>query len=201
MWKHVVGRARQNVGLETLRPCGMDGEIASMVERLARVSRGSRVLVLADSKVAIAVVRKASRTGKARSHHLKKVVDNIAALEERDGRGAVKLVWVKAHVDILVITLRVQYGRQIQYNTISYSGRRRLMCWPKQAAEGVSPDDLENGCLGEAIGSGQSTESRSMCREGGGRGDYQESDGVEKESRNELLPATGKEGHWKVVGQ
>ena len=54
-------------------------------------------MILADSKAAIAAVRKAGRTGKARSSHLKKVVDEIG---ER-GPGMVKLGWVKAHMGIL----------------------------------------------------------------------------------------------------
>ena len=52
-----------------------DGEIAGMAEGLARAPQG-KVLILADSKAA---VMKAGKMGKARSHHLMKVVDEIAA--------------------------------------------------------------------------------------------------------------------------
>ena len=69
-----------------------DGEIAGMAEDLARAPQG-KVLILADSKAA---VRKAGKMGKARSHHLKKVVDEIAAR----GGGIVKLGWVKPHIGI-----------------------------------------------------------------------------------------------------
>ena len=42
-----------------------DGEVAGMAEGLASVQRNGRgILILADSKAAIAAVRKAGRTGK-----------------------------------------------------------------------------------------------------------------------------------------
>ena len=47
-----------------------DGEVVGMAEGLASVRRGMRVLILADSKAAISAVRKAGKTGRARSHHL-----------------------------------------------------------------------------------------------------------------------------------
>ena len=73
-----------------------DGEVAGMAEGLASLPRGGRVLVLADSKVAISAVKKAGRTGKARSRHLQKAVNEIAERE-----GGVRLGWVKAHMGIL----------------------------------------------------------------------------------------------------
>ena len=68
-----------------------------MAEGLARTQRERKVWILADPKAAIAAIRKAGRTGKARSSHLKKVVDEI----EARGPGMVKLSWVEAHVGIL----------------------------------------------------------------------------------------------------
>ena len=56
-----------------------DGEVAGMAEGLARTQRERKILILADSKAAIAAIRKAGRTEKARSSHLKKVVDEIGA--------------------------------------------------------------------------------------------------------------------------
>ena len=50
---------------------------AGMAEGLGRVCRGGKVLIFADSKPAILAARKAGRTGRARSHHLRKVVDEI----------------------------------------------------------------------------------------------------------------------------
>ena len=70
-----------------------DGEMNGMAVGLARLPRDAgRVLILADSRAAIEAVKKAGRTGKAESHHLRKVVNEIA---EREG---VRLGWVKAHM-------------------------------------------------------------------------------------------------------
>ena len=57
-----------------------EGEVAGMAGGLAKVQRDreQKVLILADSKAAIAAVKKAGRTGRARSRHLQKVV-NMAA--------------------------------------------------------------------------------------------------------------------------
>ena len=71
--------------------------MAGITEGLARIQRGRKILILADSKAPIAAVRKGGRTGKARSSHLKKVVDEIGA----PGPGMVKLGWVKAQMGIL----------------------------------------------------------------------------------------------------
>ena len=72
----------------------------------------TRTLILEDS---IAAVKKAGRTGKARSHHLKKLVNEIGARE-----GIVKLGWIKTHMGIL--------------------GNEAADVLLKQAAEEVSPD-------------------------------------------------------------
>ena len=46
-----------------------DGEIAGMARGLSRM-REKKVLILADSKAAITTVKKAGRSGRARSRHL-----------------------------------------------------------------------------------------------------------------------------------
>ena len=46
-----------------------DGEVAGMASGLASLRQETKVLILADSKAAIAAVRKAGRTGNARSRH------------------------------------------------------------------------------------------------------------------------------------
>ena len=66
-----------------------DGEVAGMAEGLSQAQE-SRVLILADSQAAIAAVKRAGRTGKARSQHLQKDVNRIAEMRE------LKLGWVKA---------------------------------------------------------------------------------------------------------
>ena len=55
-----------------------DGEVAGMAGE-------QKVLILADSKAAIAAVRKAGKTGKARSRHLQKMVNTIAQVKEEGG--------------------------------------------------------------------------------------------------------------------
>ena len=76
-----------------------DGEIAGIAGGLAKMRRERKILILADSQVAIAAVRKAGRTGKARPRHLQRVVIKIAEVKE-NGRGDM-IGWVKAHMGIL----------------------------------------------------------------------------------------------------
>ena len=64
--------------------CGMV-EAAGMASGLARVREEKKVLILADSKAAIAAVRKAGRTGRARSRDLQRVVNTVAEIKERGG--------------------------------------------------------------------------------------------------------------------
>ena len=47
--------------------------------------REKKVLILADSKAAIAAVRKAGRTRKARSRHLREMVNMIAEVKGPHG--------------------------------------------------------------------------------------------------------------------
>ena len=75
-----------------------DGEVAGMAEGLARI-QDDKIRILADSQAAIAAVRKAGKTGKARSRHLQKVVDKIAEVREKGGD--VKIGWIKTHIGIL----------------------------------------------------------------------------------------------------
>ena len=96
--------------------------------------------------------------GKARSHHLKKVVDEIAAR----GEGMVNMGRVKSHIGILG------------------NGAADVM-----AKRGYLWMIMNNGCPGEEFGSGHSSRRRRAWR-GGGEGN-QEGDGVEEESSNELL--------------
>ena len=56
---------------------------SGMAGGLARVRQEKKVLILADSKVAIAAVRKVGRTGRARSRHLQKVVNTVAEIDRK----------------------------------------------------------------------------------------------------------------------
>ena len=52
-------------------------------KKLASLPRdGRKVLILADPKAAISAVKRAGRTGKARSRHLQKVVNTVAEIKE-----------------------------------------------------------------------------------------------------------------------
>ena len=72
-WVPGVKKLRSSVELKALASLPRDGE---------------KVLILGAVQKA---VQKAGRTGKARSHHLKKVVDEIASRVEKSGEGAVRL--------------------------------------------------------------------------------------------------------------
>ena len=53
-----------------------DGEVAGMAEGLARIQDG-KILILAESQAAMAAVRKAGKTGKAKIRHLQKVANKV----------------------------------------------------------------------------------------------------------------------------
>ena len=65
-----------------------DGEVASMAEGLVSLPRDerTRALILADSKAAIAAVKRADRTGKTRSRHLQKIINEVAEIRGGGGR-------------------------------------------------------------------------------------------------------------------
>ena len=78
----VVGTEGQEQEVE----CGIgevaivwDGEIVSMAEGLdkTRSMQEVKVLILADSKAAIIVVKKAGKVGRSRTRHLQRVVNTI----------------------------------------------------------------------------------------------------------------------------
>ena len=59
-------------------------EVAGMAQGLGRVQEG-KILIVADSQAAIATVRRAGRTGKAKSCHLQNAVNTIAEVKEKGG--------------------------------------------------------------------------------------------------------------------
>ena len=63
-----------------------DGEVAGMAEGLTKACWRKNILILADSQAAISAVKRAGRIGKARSHHFRKVINEIRGREQR-------LVW------------------------------------------------------------------------------------------------------------
>ena len=79
----------------------LDGEIAGIRGALDEAEMGDRLLILTDSRVAIAAIRKAGRSGKARTTDLREVVNAIARQEQMGGKTTVRLAWVKAHVWII----------------------------------------------------------------------------------------------------
>ena len=77
-----------------------DGEIAGIVGAIENFERKERILLLADSRAAISAVKKAGRTGKARTRELVKLMKIVKEREEENGKGAVVLGWVKSHIGI-----------------------------------------------------------------------------------------------------
>jgi len=94
---HVEGLAGGKEGLGRLATV-WDGEVVGMRGRIQMVPEDRKVLVLSDSQAAIAAVRKAGKTGRARTGELKEVVEEIRKRQKELGPDAVRLAWVKAHV-------------------------------------------------------------------------------------------------------
>jgi len=64
------------------------------------VPEDRKILILSDSQAAIAAVRKAGRTGRARAGELKEVVEEVTRRQQNLGPNAVRFAWVEAHVGI-----------------------------------------------------------------------------------------------------
>ena len=71
-----------------------------MAEAVESFERGERILLLTDSRAAISAVKKAGRTGKARTRELARLMKTVEKREEEGGKEAVALGWVKAHIGI-----------------------------------------------------------------------------------------------------
>ena len=67
---------------------------------MERFEKGERILLLADSKAVISVVKKARRTGKARTWDLVRLMSMITKREKEAEKGAVALGSVKSHISI-----------------------------------------------------------------------------------------------------
>jgi len=62
------------------------------------VLKDYKILLLSDSQATIVAIRKAGRTGRARTGELKEVVEEIRKWQKNLGPDAVRFAWVKAHV-------------------------------------------------------------------------------------------------------
>ena len=113
---------------------------------------GKKILILADSKAAIAAVKKAGKTGKARTRHLHRTVNMIAEVKKEGGK--VKIEWVKAHMSIL--------------------GNEAADVLAKDAAEGVPLDDHEKWMSGGGYKTVGKAEVEGKC---GGRRGYKNGGG------------------------
>ncbi len=72
--------------------------MTAIAETLKR-SKGKRILILSDSKAAIAAVVTAGNRGRGRTKELREVADLIARRCKKD-KTAVCLSWVKSHIGI-----------------------------------------------------------------------------------------------------
>ena len=77
-----------------------DGVVCGVRGALEDAPSESKVLILSDSEAAIAAVRKAGSTGKARTRDLKFVMEGIRERQSRLGPNAMSFGWVKAHKDL-----------------------------------------------------------------------------------------------------
>ena len=82
-------------------PTALDCEIAGIRDALERCMPDSKILVLSDSKAAIAALVTAGKTGKARTHDVARAIEAIRERQERLGEDAVVISWVKAHIGIV----------------------------------------------------------------------------------------------------
>jgi len=97
MWKGEKNRGGVTLGkLATV----WDGEVCGMRGALEDAPSETNVLILSDSQAAIAAVKKAGRTGKARTMDLRRVMMEIRERQIRLGPNAVSLGWVKAHNEV-----------------------------------------------------------------------------------------------------
>ena len=110
--------------------------------------QNKKILVLADSKTAIAAGKKAGRTGKARSRHLQRTVNMMA--EVQAGGREVKTGWVKAHMGIL---------RNEAADVLA-----------KQATEGVPPHDHDKWGITQWAMGWRRKAVTNYCRLPGGKG-------------------------------
>jgi len=96
---HVEGKNQGGATLGKLATV-WDGEVCGVRGALEDAPSNANVLILSDSQAAIAAVKKAGRTGKARTNDLKLVLRDIKERQARLGPNAVSFRWVKAHNEL-----------------------------------------------------------------------------------------------------
>jgi len=95
---HVEGREGGKEGMGRLATVWWDGEVVGMRGEMQMAPEDWKILALSDSQAAIAAVRKAGKTGRARTGELKEFVEEVRRRQENPGPDAVRFAWVKAHV-------------------------------------------------------------------------------------------------------
>ena len=91
------GKIQGKEGLRKLATV-WDGEVKAEAEALSAWDKSGRIIILTDSQAAIAAIKKARKTGKARTGELRKVMRKIEEGRKALGPNAVNLEWVKAHI-------------------------------------------------------------------------------------------------------
>jgi len=77
-----------------------DGELCGVRGALEDAPSDSNILILSDSQAAIAAVKKAKGTGRARTRDLRFVMEGIKERQSKLGPNAVSFGWVKAHNEL-----------------------------------------------------------------------------------------------------
>ena len=76
------------------------GEVCGVNGALEDAQSETNILILSDSPAAIAAVKKAGVTGRARTADLRRVLMDIKERQTRLGSNAVSLGWVEAHNEV-----------------------------------------------------------------------------------------------------
>jgi len=92
---HVEGLGGWKEGMGKLATV-WGGEIVGMRGVMQMAPEDRKILVLSDSQVAIAAIRKAGKTSRARAGELKEVVEEVRRRQKNLGPDAVIIAWVKA---------------------------------------------------------------------------------------------------------
>ena len=77
-----------------------DGEVNGIRTGIEQSDANKKVLILTDSQAAVKAIKKAGRTGKARTRDLQRIFELINERQSIMGPQAVALGWVKAHIGI-----------------------------------------------------------------------------------------------------